>query len=144
MKNIFLTLFLTTSMLAACSLSPSSPVPTALPQSGDYAPKPQDSSFIQDPVYLDSTDLLTMESFPLQFSLILQGSLPSPCHQLRIASNGPDSENKIHLDVYSVIDSTITCEQVLEPFNANYPMGSYPQGHYLLFVNGKQIAEFDS
>ena len=93
---------------------------------------------------LESTNLLTLESFPLQFTLELNGSLPTPCHLLRVAVSEPDSENKILLDVYSLTNPDLICTQVIKPFEVNIPLGSFPTGHYTLWVNDNQIAEFDS
>jgi hypothetical protein len=145
MKNILITFLLSTALLA-CSPTTNTPAPTEPPTviSGDYVPQPGDSALTRGPIFLDSTDLLTMESFPLQFSLNIKGSLPTPCHQLRISSNQPDSQNQIHMDVYSVVDPNAVCAQVLEPFEVNVPLGSFPSGHYILFVNGTQVTEFDA
>jgi hypothetical protein len=95
-------------------------------------------------VYLDSTNLLTMESFPLQFALVLKGNLPTPCHKLKVAVSPPDAQNKIVVDAYSVFDPNVICAQALQPFAENFPLGSFPTGHYVLWVNGKQVAEFDA
>lgn len=112
--------------------------------SNSYAPQPGDGALTRGNVYLDSTDLLTMESYPLQFMLALKGSLPTPCHQLRVFANHPDAENKIIVDVYSVTQADTMCAQVLQPFEVNFPLGSFPAGHYTLWVNGQLIAEFDA
>jgi hypothetical protein len=34
-----------------------------------------------DPLYVDATDLLYLESYPVQVHLLVQGSLPTPCHE---------------------------------------------------------------
>lgn len=145
MKKILIT-FLLSALLTACSPATHASTATEAPNpvAGDYTPKPGDTALTRGPVYLDSTDLLTMESFPLQFAVGLKGSLPTPCHQLRISSNGPDAQNQIHLEVYSVVDPNVVCAEVLEPFDVNFPLGSYPDGHYTLFVNEAQVAEFDA
>ena len=85
-----------------------------------------------------------MESFPVQIMLSLSGSLPTPCNQLRVVNHPPNDENQIHVDVYSVIDPTQVCVQVLEPFDANIGLGSFPTGHYTVWVNGEMVGEFDS
>lgn len=138
--------FLLSAILTACSPTVNTSSPTDPPNviSGDYAPQTGDPALTRAPVFLDSTDLLTMESFPLQFSLNIKGSLPTPCHQLRIANKQSDPQNQIHLDIYSVVDPNMVCAEVLEPFDVNFPLGSYPSGHYTLFINGTQIAEFDA
>ena len=119
--------------------NPSFPNPS---QSRDYIPSPADSTLLRGEVFLDSTELVTMESSPLQFSLHLKGNLPTPCNQLRISVNLPDSENKVYVEVYSVVDPNKVCLQSLEPFDVNFSLGSYPTGNYFLYLNGALIAEF--
>jgi hypothetical protein len=146
-KNILITLTLMSFALAACTPSSDKPVSSDNPaptQSSDNIPTPDDSGLTHGEVYLDSVDLLTMESFPLQFMLVLKGSLPTPCHELRVAVSPPDPQNKIVVHVYSVVDPNMMCAQVLEPFEENSPLGSFPTGHYTLWVNGEQVAEFDA
>lgn len=124
--------------------SPSDPAGGADTDSNSYAPQPGDGALTRGNVYLDSTELLTLESYPLQFTLALKGNLPTPCNQLRVSTSPPDSENKIVVDVYSVLSADTICTQALEPFEENVPLGSFPAGHYALWVNGQQIAEFDA
>ncbi len=130
-------LIFTTMILALAACTPAA-------QPADYIPDPSDSELIRADAYLDSPELLTLESFPPQFTLILKGKLPTPCHKLRIAVSPPNSNNEIEVDVYSVIDPNAVCAEVLEPFEVNYPLGSFPTGHYVLIINGGQAAEFDS
>ena len=85
-----------------------------------------------------------MESYPVQIMLALKGSLPTPCNQLRVVDNPPDKQNRIQVEVYSVLDPEQMCAQVLEPFEANIGLGSFPRGHYSVWVNGEMVGEFDS
>ncbi|NJN78996.1 MAG: hypothetical protein HC797_00110 [Anaerolineales bacterium] len=137
----------TTSTDTAVSYpNPSYPSPSYpnSPVDSEYAPQPADATLIRSEAYVDSADLLTLESYPLQFMLSLKGNLPTPCHQLRIAVSAPDAENKIFVEVYSVTNPDKVCVQVLSPFEANYSLGSFPTGNYTLWVNGNQVAEFQS
>jgi len=84
------------------------------------------------------------KSHPPQIMLVLRGSLPTPCHHLRVAVNAPDAANRITIEVYSVVDPNRVCVQVLAPLDANIPLGSFAAGHYSVWVNGEQIGEFDS
>jgi hypothetical protein len=61
-----------------------------------------------------------------------------------VIANPPDDQNQIQVEVYSVIDPEQMCIQVLEPLEANIGLGSFPSGHYTVFVNGEQVGEFDS
>lgn len=134
------------------TLSPDAPV-TSPPEDGStppespempFAPQPGDADLSRGQVFLNETDLLIRESFPPQIALILRGDLPTPCHELRADIQEPDSENKINVEAYSVVDPDQVCIQVLEPFEANIELGTFPSGHYTVWVNGEQVGEFDS
>lgn len=161
MKKIITLLFSLTILLSACGANPDETVSSdpsypnnsypnnSYPNSsnsslGEYSPKPEDVTLIRGEAYIDSNDLLTLESFPLQFMLNIKGNLPTPCNALRVLVNPPDAENKIYVDVYSVISPDKVCVQVLSPFEANVSLGSFPTGKYILFVNGIQVAEFEA
>jgi hypothetical protein len=150
MKKIFILVF--TILLSACGIKPDEPVSSDPsypsypnePIQSEYSPKPEDAALIRSEAYIDSHELLILESFPLQFTLNMKGNLPTPCNTLRVFVNPPDTENKIYVDVYSVINPDKVCVQVLSPFEVNVSLGSFATGKYILFVNGVQVAEFDS
>jgi len=143
MKRI---LFLLPFLLAACT--PAGPAPTPTPELPPliqpYAPRPGDSSLSRGNLYLDSAELLVLESYPVQINLVLQGNLPTPCHELRVSVTAPDNENRILVEAYSLSDPQAICMQVLQPFEASIPLGSFPAGHYSVWVNGEKIGEFDA
>lgn len=149
MKKIFIFLISLVFLCSACGTNPNEPVssdsssPNDTTQS-EYLPKPEDAMLLRSEAYIDSNDLLTLESFPLQFMLNVKGNVPTPCNELRVLVNPPDTENKIYVDVYSVISPDKVCVQTLTPFEVNVSLGSFPTGHYILFVNGSKVTEFDS
>jgi hypothetical protein len=108
-----------------------------------YAPRIGDDALQRGNAYIDAADILTMESYPLQFAVVLKGNLPTPCHELRVVYNQPDAQNEIQLEVYSVADPNAVCAQMLKPFEQNIPLGSFSGGHYTIWVNGRQVGEFD-
>lgn len=142
MNHKLCTVLLAMILLAGC-MSPT-PVEETVTPGNNYAPQPGDSGLTHEQVFLDSVELLTMESFPLQFMLVLRGNLPTPCHELRVAVSEPDLQAQIAVEVYSLARPDTTCAQALEPFEANISLGSYPAGHYILVVNGEEAAEFDA
>lgn len=144
-------LFLTLILLAGCGLfsatpSPDTPVNDLTPSPGGppYAPQPGDDALHRGPAFVEATDILVLESFPLQFQLSLSGNLPTPCHELRIVVDEPDANNNIAVDVYSVVDPNAICIQVLQAFQASVNLGSFPAGHYTVTVNGGAAGEFDA
>jgi hypothetical protein len=114
------------------------------PAADPYAPQPGDSALIRGNVSIQEMDLLIRESFPPQIALTLKGELPTPCHQLRVQAEAPDADNRINVEVYSVVNPELVCIQVVEPFEANISLGTYPAGHYSVWVNGEMAGEFDS
>lgn len=118
--------------------------PSTRPINSAYLPKADDGKLTRGNVFIDDSQLLVMESYPVQIALALRGSLPTPCNQLRVIANPPDEQNRIQVEVYSVIDPEQLCAQVLEPFEANIGLGSFPAGHYSVWVNGEMAGEFDA
>jgi len=134
------------------TLSPDAPA-TSPPQNGStpmetpdmpFAPKPNDTNLSRGNVFLNESELLIRESFPPQITLSLSGDLPTPCHELRVDVQEPDPENKINVEMYSVVDPDQVCIQVLEPFQASIDLGIFPSEHYTVWVNGEMVGEFDS
>jgi len=159
--------FTITLLIVACTAAPmpnQSPVPepntlppdapvTSPPQNGStpmeipdmpFVPKPDDTRLLRGNVFINESELLIRESFPPQITLSLSGDLPTPCHELRVDVREPDSENKINVEAYSVVDPDQVCIQVLEPFQANIDLGTFPSGHYTVWINGEMVGEFDT
>lgn len=124
--------------------SPPEGSPSQEPVSNPYAPRTADSTLTRGEVFVQEMGLLIRESYPPQISLNLSGDLPTPCHQLRVQVNEPDENNKIDVEAYSVVDPEMICIQVLEPFQASIDLGTFPSGHYSVWVNGELAGEFDS
>lgn len=108
-----------------------------------YLPLPSDGNLTKASAFIDSADLLFVETDPVQIELILSGHLPTPCHELRVYIPPPDEENNIKVEIYSVADPEVICEQVLRAFNTTVYMGSYPDGSYWVWVNEEKIGNFD-
>ncbi|HND47081.1 MAG TPA: hypothetical protein PKJ84_15520 [Anaerolineales bacterium] len=153
MRRLVITLFLFLFLVSACGApSPDDPVSNdtvtvhtpAAQETSNYIPSPADGSLTRGEVSLEAKELASLESYPVQFMLQLKGELPTPCHQLRIATNPPDKDHKVLVDVYSVVNPAEICIQVLAPFEIAFPLGSYPEGKYSLWVNGEMVAEFQA
>lgn len=118
-------------------------IATGLPNM-PFLPNPGDIKLERGNVFISESELLIRESYPVQIALALSGELPTPCHQLRININLPDAENKIQIDIYTVFNPALNCIQVLKPFQENVELGTFPSGHYTVWVNENQVGEFDS
>lgn len=114
------------------------------PAMPSYVPQPNDINLSRASAFVDEMGLLIRESYPPQITLGISGNLPTPCHQLRANINPPDTENKIKVEVYTVVDPNMICTQVLKPFQENIELGTFPSGHYSVWVNEELAGEFDS
>jgi hypothetical protein len=151
-------LFLMILLVTACApvpqptIEPDTPVtsppvdtmPSPEPLKNPFAPQPGDTNLTHGTVFLNEASLVIRESFPPQISLTLKGDLPTPCNQLRVEIHKPDADKKIVVDAYSVIDPDQVCTQVLQPFEEFIDLGTFPTGHYTVWVNGTLAGEFDT
>jgi hypothetical protein len=128
----------------AVTSPPVDEMPTNGPHVNPLSPKPGDEQLSRGEVFISEKSLIIRESYPPQISLSLKGELPTPCHELRAEIAPPDVENKIQVDVYSVVDPNAVCIQVLEPLEEFIDLGTFPPGHYSVWVNGELAGEFDS
>lgn len=132
-----------TPTAAALVATPSLPAPAATAEPSRYDPLPGDKDLLRGDVYLEQSEVLTLESNPPQYMLALSGSLPTPCHLLRIRAAAPDAENKIMVEVYALTNPKMMCVQMLKPFEAQFALGSFAAGVYSVWVNGQQVGEIE-
>ncbi|MCS6910752.1 MAG: hypothetical protein NZM11_09330 [Anaerolineales bacterium] len=112
-----------------------SPQPVAEPDDPS-APRPSDAALSRGQAFVDSYEVLTLETFPPQYRIRVKGTLPTPCHQLRMAVSPPDAAGNIEVEVYSVVDPNVTCAQVLQDFEHSVSLGNLPPGReYVVLVN---------
>jgi hypothetical protein len=125
--------------------TPGAPAPGMVMTTG-FEPQPGDASLTRGEVFLelDSSQLIIMESLPIQVTAVIIGNLPDPCHRLRVAVTAADADNRVNLEVYSLVDSAEACTTVLQPFAASIPLGTYSGGQFSVYINGELLGEFDT
>jgi len=103
-----------------------------------------DVDLIEGNAYVNQAQLFIMESYPVQVSVNVIGDLPTPCHYFRSIVNPPNDKNEILIGIYSEVEPTKVCIDVLEPFdeNVSLPLDNIPDGVYSVFVNGEWVGEF--
>ena len=129
---------------SAVTSPPEETIPTNGPVENPFSSKAGDSKLVRQKAFVQEASLVIRESSPPQISLQLSGDLPTPCNQLRADIGRPSKDNKINIDVYSVVDPNLICTQVVKPFEENINLGTFPSGHYSVFVNGASVGDFDS
>ena len=120
-------------------ISSNDPTP---PVQNSYDPQPGDDDLMRGSVYIDSTEILLLESYPVQVKLRIEGDLPTPCHQFRAIVSEPNEQNEFHVEFYSLVDPEVICIQVLEPFDVTLSLGSYTVGSFSVYINGEKVEEF--
>ena len=155
------------SLLVACALAPppgaiSQPteparpakVQTVLPASTAeplISPAPKTLPLFPTPgsegnsgIYLEGVQISALENNPAQVMLNLTGSLPTPCHKLKVKISDPDSQNRIYVVVSASVDARAKCIQVISPFETSILLGTFSPGVYTVWVNGAQVGEFNA
>jgi hypothetical protein len=127
--RLFPWLLVVAILLGACAV--------ADPEPGDSSTTTFPSGGIKGPVFIDSTEILYLESFPVQVQLLVRGSLPTPCHKLRWSLEDPD--RVIDVALWSVLALGQGCAQVLEPFEVSIALGSFETADSAVVLNGGQI-----
>jgi len=108
------------------------------PGSGDV-----EGGMTRGPVYIDETELLLLESFPVQIELVIRGALPTPCASLEWLVEAPDDQGRIQVEAFSLQDPAIDCIQVLQEMEERLAIGSYSEGSYSVWLNGELVGEFE-
>ncbi len=132
-------------LMTACAPKASA-ASAALQFNNPYTPQPGDSELMVGDITIDSSSVFLAESQPPQLMVNFDYFQPTPCYQLRVEVNGPDDQNQISLKGYAVAEKDKPCSLMAlsTPLQASLNLGSFPKGHYTVFLNGNQIGEFDS
>ena len=139
MKRILLGVLALVLVTPACGNGPEDPVDSdGIPSSTTrQAEIPEDAS----PFFVDTAEILLMESFPVQVALSVTGSLPTPCHQP--VWEVQDDGQALHVTLASVADPEMACIQVLEPAELSIPLGSFESGARTVILNGEEVGDFE-
>jgi len=119
------------------------PVGNGTSSGSSLNPLPNEDKLTRGKVTIESSELLSLETYPVQVLLHVKGNLPTPCHLLRVSVEKPDNENRIKVKIYSVYDPGEVCIQMIKPFDTSIPLGSYQSGTYTVYINGEKVAKFD-
>ena len=106
-------------------------------------PSEEDKPAAQDAVSIEQTQILLLESFPVQVMLELEGYMPTPCHTLQWEVSEPDAQRRIEVEVWAVVESEVLCIQVVERFEQRIPLGDYTEGAFSVWVNGERVGTFE-
>jgi hypothetical protein len=61
--------------------------------------------------------------------------MPSVCSEPRVKVNRPNEQYQIIVEVYSVADLKLKCENVFQQFEVNILLGQYSPGQYTVWIN---------
>lgn len=108
--------------------------------SNPYAPKPDDAKRTRGSVQIE-TATLSSSAAKSAFLLTITGSLPTPCHELRLQiHDNPDPQDVLQVDAWSVFDPAQMCAQMLHPFSAKVEIPARDE-KLKLMLNGKLVSQ---
>jgi len=138
-----ISLFILAALLfTACSPKPT-PIPPVFSGNNPYAPQGGDNTMMRGDLRIDSSSLAVAQS---QVTVNFAYFQPTPCFKLRVEISQPDAQNRVNLNAYAVAEKDKPCAlmALATPLQASLNLGSYPKGHYSVWLNGSKVAEFDS
>lgn len=139
-------------LIAACvPLATSTPIPTAAPpyritpDENPFAPQLTDVSWQIATVNITSVSFSERYDFsPMRAVINFVGYMPSVCNELRVDISEPDEEYNVYVEVYSLVNPDIQCDNVFQQFETNILLGTYTSGRYSVWVNGALAGDFVS
>ena len=126
--------------------APAESAPVVITQEENpYAPKPEDAGFIQAGVILTSLDLSEItDAAPARTELTILGSMPGVCNELRIKVSLPNQAYEIFIEIYSIANPKLKCENVFQQFETSIMLGEYSAGVYSIWVNSSFVGNIVS
>ena len=97
-------------------------------------------------VRIASSSIKLAESQPVQVMLDFAYFPTTPCYSLRVETSQPDAQKRINVTAYGVAekDKACTLMALATPLQASLNLGTFPKGHYSVWLNGAKVGEFDS
>ena len=134
-----------TMLFTACGTSAQASTP-GFQGNNPYAVQPGDGAMMRGDIRVDSADVSLAKSNPPQVMLHFAYFQPTPCYSLRVEPSQPDAQNQFHISAYAVAEKDKPCAMMAlaTPLQANLNLGSYPHGHYSVWLNSAKVGEFDS
>lgn len=150
MKRSFL--LLTAILLTSCIAAPTAePTPTAAPpyritpDENPFEPKLEDIGRQTATVTITSVLLSERYEFsPVRSAISFVGYMPSVCNELRVEISPPDEEYNVFIEVYSLINPNVQCDNVFQQFETTILLGMYSPGRYSVWVNDSLVGDFVS
>jgi hypothetical protein len=149
MKNFLFLIFI---FISACAVIPT-PEPTATapapfritPDENIYAPRVDDFDRQVAGVTITAVSLVEKYEYsPPRAMLNILGYMPSVCNEFRVEINPPDGNFRVYINVYSLVNTNINCENVFQQFEANILFGYYSAGRYTVWINESLAGDFVS
>ena len=133
MRRATLLVFLFALLAAACSDNAAS-LDDSVSSDQTTVPGPTEP----DVAWVESVEILLLESYPVQVRAVVKGTLPTPCNELAWEVEDPDPDGRIIMEVSSLFDPNEDCADVIEDFEESIPVGSFTGGEFVLVVNGDE------
>jgi hypothetical protein len=128
------------TFLTAFALSATLSMAAAAADAGPAAsPDPATDPKDRGPVFVEGTDILYLESFPVQVHLAVSGSVPTPCHEPEWEVDTTDEA--IAVTLWSVAPQDAVCASVLAPFEVSIPLGDFERADVPVVLNGEVVGQ---
>lgn len=126
-------LFLLCVVLFGCHRMPDKAAATETAMIQSLSPRAGDERLTRGPVILESVALSSDGAV-----LTIVGTLPNPCHELRVSGlDARQANGDVPLEAWSVADPSQMCAQMLQPFSVQLPVKPGAR----ITVNGQPVGK---
>lgn len=95
------------------------------------------------PAIIDLAEIVLLEESPSGYGLRITGTIPTPCHELKVDVEDPDDDDQIQVEVYSLSKPGEVCIQIIEEFDKIVPLEIFNPDRNQLWVIGEQVIRIE-
>ena len=88
------------------------------------------------------TDIVFLETYPVQVRLIVAGELPNQCSHLGWYVKPGVDQGRIEVALYADQTTDAACIQVVASYSEPIPIGAFERGSFGVFLNSQLVEEF--
>jgi inhibitor of cysteine peptidase len=113
--------------------------PPVIPDNESIPMEDNDSAYVYGDASVESIQIMTLESFPVQIHVIATGYLPDGCTSIDEKTvSFDDEENSFTVHITTIRPADAMCTEALVPFEENIVLDVYglDKGSYTVNANG--------
>jgi hypothetical protein len=99
----------------------------------------EEANMNRQPILIDGVELIVLESFPVQLTVDVRGSVQDGC-QFPVMVEQSRDENTVTVEIFREMPPDVFCPMMIQDYNERIVLeGNFPLGEYVIRVNDFEI-----